>query len=275
MFFNQLRNNGNNINDVKDVVFSEFEFSNSDCYKVPCHAYAPIANADEEAKANFYSSLQAVLDENPRHVTLLMGTSTQDFIHKLTWASPDGHTKSQIDHIMINSKWRHSLQSVRAMRHADIGSDHNLVTAKIRLKLRKANIGTSNSKRFDVTKLKDPVVREEFNITLRNRFSALRDETVITIDLFHQAMNDAETEAIGYKKSIKSEWLSKDTCNTIEERKQLKKNFLDAKSPRLKEMAAALYRKKDNEVKKSARTDKRTYTNKLSERDGESISRRY
>lgn len=75
-------------------------------------------------------------------------------IHKLTWTSPDGHTKSEIDHIMINSKWRHSLQDVRAMRHADI--DHNLVTAKIRLKFRKAKIGTNNSKRFDVTKLKDP-----------------------------------------------------------------------------------------------------------------------
>lgn len=69
-------------------------------------------------------------------------------IHKLTWTSPDGHTKSQIGHIMINSKWRHSLQDVRAMRHVDIGSDHNLVTAKIRLKLRKAKIGTNNSKRF-------------------------------------------------------------------------------------------------------------------------------
>lgn len=37
-------------------------------------AYAPIDNADEEAKDNFYSSLQAVLDDIPRHdVTLLMG----------------------------------------------------------------------------------------------------------------------------------------------------------------------------------------------------------
>lgn len=79
-------------------------------------------------------------------------------------------------------------------------------------------------------------------------------------------MNGAATEAIGYKKSTKSEWLSKDTWNTIEERKQLKKNFLAAKSPRLKERAAALYREKDKEVKKSARKDKRIYTDKLAER---------
>lgn len=78
-------------------------------------------------------------------------------IHKMTWTSPDGHTKGQIDNIMINSKWRHSLQDVRAMRHADIGSDQNLVTAKIRHKLRKAKIGSSNNKRFDVTKLNDQI----------------------------------------------------------------------------------------------------------------------
>lgn len=37
-------------------------------------ANAPIDNADEEAKDNFYSSLQRVLDEIPRHdITLLMG----------------------------------------------------------------------------------------------------------------------------------------------------------------------------------------------------------
>ena len=58
-------------------------------------------------------------------------------IHKLTWSSPDGNTRSQIDHIMINGKWRHFLQDVRAISHADVGSDHNLVVAKVLLKLRK------------------------------------------------------------------------------------------------------------------------------------------
>lgn len=57
-------------------------------------------------------------------------------------------------------------------------------------------------------------------------------------------MNDAATEAIGYKNSTKSEWLSKDTWNTIEERKRLNKNFLDAKSPRLKERQLPYIEKK-------------------------------
>ena len=34
---------------------------------------------------------------------------THKDIHKLTWTSPDGKTQSQIDHIIINGKWCHSL----------------------------------------------------------------------------------------------------------------------------------------------------------------------
>ena len=48
-------------------------------------------------------------------------------IHKITWKSPDGRTVSQIDHIIINQKWRRSLQDVKARRGADVGSDHTLV----------------------------------------------------------------------------------------------------------------------------------------------------
>ena len=32
-------------------------------------------------------------------------------IHKITWKSPDGRAVSQIDHIIINQKWRRSLQT--------------------------------------------------------------------------------------------------------------------------------------------------------------------
>lgn len=67
-------------------------------------------------------------------------------IHKPTWTPPDGVTKNQRDHIIINSRWRSSLQDVVAKKEADVGSDHSLVMAKIRLKLRK-----TKKKRFKGT----------------------------------------------------------------------------------------------------------------------------
>ena len=37
-------------------------------------------------------------------------------IRKTTWRSPDQRTISQIDHVIINQKWRRSLQDVKANR---------------------------------------------------------------------------------------------------------------------------------------------------------------
>ena len=50
--------------------------------------------------------------------------------HKLTWFSPNGRDKNQIDHIAINGTWRRSLLVVRVRRGADVGSDHHLVTVE-------------------------------------------------------------------------------------------------------------------------------------------------
>ena len=45
--------------------------------------------------------------------------------------------QNQIDHIAVNGKWRRFLQDVRVYRGADVNSDHHLLVAKIKLKLRK------------------------------------------------------------------------------------------------------------------------------------------
>ena len=61
-------------------------------------------------------------------------------------------------------------------RHVNIGSDHNLVIAKIVMIL------ANKLSKLDVAKLKHPSVSEQFNIKLRNRYGILQDETAITID---------------------------------------------------------------------------------------------
>ena len=93
-------------------------------------------------------------------------------INKLTWKSPDGRTSNLIDHIIINGKWRRSLQDVRVCRGADIYSDHYLVTARVKLKLHKV---IPESKRLKQLDLACPVTKQEFVLELRNRFSALTD----------------------------------------------------------------------------------------------------
>ena len=94
-------------------------------------------------------------------------------IHKLTWTSPNGRDQNQIDHLMVNSMWRRSLLDVRVRRGADASSDHHLVTAKVRLKLRAAGPNKQRIPRYDISRLQDQRTKNAFVLQLRNRFQAL------------------------------------------------------------------------------------------------------
>ena len=54
-----------------------------------------------------------------------------------TWTSPDGQHRNQIDYILCSQNWRSSIQSVNTRPGADCGSDHELLIAKFRHKLKK------------------------------------------------------------------------------------------------------------------------------------------
>ena len=54
-----------------------------------------------------------------------------------TWTSPYGQHRNQIDYILCSQRWRSSIQSTKPRPGADCGSDHELLIAKLRLKLKK------------------------------------------------------------------------------------------------------------------------------------------
>ena len=54
-----------------------------------------------------------------------------------TWTSPDGQHWNQIEYILCSQRWRSSIQWTKTRLGADCGSDHELLIAKFRLKLKK------------------------------------------------------------------------------------------------------------------------------------------
>ena len=59
-----------------------------------------------------------------------------------TWTSPDGQYQNQTDYILFSQRWRSSIQSAKIKPGADYGSDHELLIAKFRFKLKKVGITT-------------------------------------------------------------------------------------------------------------------------------------
>ncbi|VDO54149.1 unnamed protein product [Schistosoma margrebowiei] len=97
-------------------------------------------------------------------------------IHKATWISPDHTTENQIDLICINKKFRRKMEDVRTRRGADISSDHHLVVANLKLKLKMNwTSGQTALQRFNTAYFRDTDRLNEFKIALNNRFQALPD----------------------------------------------------------------------------------------------------
>ena len=83
------------------------------------------------------------------------------------WTSPDGQNRNQIDYILCSQRWRSSILSAKTRLGADCGSDHELLIAKFRLKLKKVG-KTTRPFRYDLNQ-----IPYEYTVEVRNRFKGL------------------------------------------------------------------------------------------------------
>ena len=84
-----------------------------------------------------------------------------------TWMSPDGQHQNKIDYILCSQRWRSSIRSAKTRPGADCGSDHELLIAKLRLKLKKVQ-KTPRPFRYDLNQ-----IRYDYTVEVRNRFKGL------------------------------------------------------------------------------------------------------
>ena len=96
-------------------------------------------------------------------------------IHKRTWIYPGGKKKNQIDHVLVSRQHRTSATDTRAMRGADIASDHQLMRSKIKLKLKRKQKNKAIRKKFDIIKLKQPAIKAQFSQKLLKKYDILQD----------------------------------------------------------------------------------------------------
>ena len=89
--------------------------------------------------------------------------------HHWPWYSNAGGVAKEIDHMLVDCRWR-MIQNCRVYRSAQfLNTDHKLVVATLKLQLKSGRMVPSQP-RLDVGKLKDERVAEEFANSLSGDF---------------------------------------------------------------------------------------------------------
>ena len=96
-----------------------------------------------------------------------------------TFTYPGG-VKAQIDHILINWKWKNSATDCRSYNtYSSLASDHRLWTAKIRQSLRANKSSKKKQIKRDWSKLIiDKNVKTAYMVDVKNRFEQLQVDTL-------------------------------------------------------------------------------------------------
>ena len=125
-----------------------------------------------------------------------------------------------IDYIICSQRWRSSIQSAKTRLGADCGSDHELLIAKFRLKLKKVG-KTTRPFRYDLNQ-----ILYDYTVEVTNRLKGL--------DLIHRVPEELWTEVHDIvqevviktipkrKKCKKAKWLSEEALQIAEKTREFK-----------------------------------------------------
>ena len=125
-------------------------------------------------------------NRNGQHLTDFMienrlaclNTNYQKREGKLWTYTYANNTKAQINYVLINKKWKNSAMNCEAYASLEgFSTDHRIVTAKIRLSLRKNAKRQATTKHYDWALLKNRNIRDKYVLELRNRFETLQEKT--------------------------------------------------------------------------------------------------
>jgi exonuclease III len=182
---------------------------------------------------------------------------------RTTWHSPNGQFSNQIDFILTSKRFKSGINAnkTRTFPGADIGSDHDLVMMTMKTRLSRRSKPKNPRIRFNLEKLNDKSIAEEFQAKIGGKFAPLllvEDIDELT-EGFNQALTEVAQEVLGKQRKKKQPWISNETldlCDKRREKKSKRKN-----GPAEKEE----YKNINAEVRNKLRTDKDTWINQQCE----------
>ncbi|VDP54866.1 unnamed protein product [Schistosoma curassoni] len=164
------------------------------------------------------------------------------------------------------------MADVRTKSGADTASNHHLLVAKMKLKLKKHQ---TTAQKYNTAFLRDTDKLNKFKITLSNKFQAFHDllnGEGTTMESkwkgIKGATNSTCHEVLGHKKHYHKEWITVDTLDKIQKRRSKNAGINISRTRAEKAKPQAEYTEVDKQVEKDIRTDKRKCVEEKAAREG-------
>ena len=92
-----------------------------------------------------------------------------------TWKSPGDIARNQIDYILVSKRHKNSIKQCKTFPGSDIGSDHNPVLAKVKIRLKKTHKSQNKKEFIDWGKLNVQEEKQKYMINVQKGDSTLRN----------------------------------------------------------------------------------------------------
>ena len=138
-------------------------------------------NAQIRKNGNNKYSLHNTSNRNGQHLTDFMIENRLTCLNAI-YQKREGklwtYTYANNSKVFMNKKWKNSVINFEAYSSSEgVSSDQRIVTAKIRLSLRKNATQTATTKHYDWTLFNNRDIRDKYVVELRNRFETLQEKT--------------------------------------------------------------------------------------------------
>ena len=198
------------------------------------------ADLVELCQSNNLVVANTIFDHHPRHL--------------YTWTSLDKKTKKQIDHKIIDQKWKSALKNAKTRPGADCSTDNQLLVIDMQVRLKKLNKVISPL-RLDYTSFNN-----EYNVKVSNSFEPLLklDEEKSPNEIWQEGKDTILHVAksnFPKKNRTQNRWISKETLEEVENRRKLRAKGIKT------EIERTLYAVQNAKVKKLMRKDKEKFIN--------------
>jgi len=139
-----------------------------------------------------------------------------------TWKAPGVRSRHQLDYILVKHQFRNSVKNVKTLPGTDVGSDHNLLVAKICTRLKKIIRFQKRRPHLDFEKLY--AQRQRMQDTLEEILGAIgcnSGNVEVQWNNIKECVLDTISDLVGKveKRTIKP-WITQEMISKMDERKK-------------------------------------------------------